>query len=568
MGCSVLAAKLRVMPVFLRKANLSRKHRFPRLALWVIACAISCFMVWPSACMADVRELAGLWYQVSEDWSYQGQTDLAVAGLKPVAKVELTGGHFWQQVDFDIKTAGRQVLDFKNTSTIGYFRHIILDAQQHPVADLQGGIQSSEPNPFFLRHGREVDLPSGHYRLLTELNSPFFLAEPQPYLDMLDTYRQAIKQGNALTLICLGMFMGLIVYYAALAMVRQRLAEASYSTFILGNLLFNGTALLVFPELFNIHWIYLVSYPIVFSNCAYILFVMSLLKIRHNNYPRLYTAGIILLALLVGLIILAVLKPHWSLEIARYGVGVFLIYGLTAGIVRSLKGSITARLYLCAIGTFFVLGITTISVNNLSFFTLYVEHMGLFSVSVEILLLALLQSYQFAQLYREKEYAVERMELSNRISHTDALTGLPNRLALDLALENLPQHGSLTFIDMDGLKYYNDRFGHERGDGLLCTFAIHLSQRLGDAAQAHRLGGDEFAITCEQGDVPWVERMLTQAVDDLRANGFESAGASSGSAHIHEIQGKEDIKHMADCRMYVNKRLRKRSRYGDHENQI
>ena len=225
------------------------------------------------------------------DWSYQGQADLAAAGLKPAVKVALTGGHFWQQVDFDINTAGRHVLDFKNTSAIGHFRHIILNAQRHPVADVQGGIESSEINPFFLRHGREIDLPVGHYRLLTELNSPFFLADPQPYLDTLDNYRQAIKPGNALTLLCMGIFLGLMIYYAAQAIVRWNLSAAMYSIFIFGNLLYNGSSLLVFPELFDMHWIYLVSIPILFSNCAYILFVMSLLEIRHDTYPRLYTAG-------------------------------------------------------------------------------------------------------------------------------------------------------------------------------------------------------------------------------------------------------------------------------------
>ncbi|MDO9234477.1 MAG: GGDEF domain-containing protein, partial [Aquabacterium sp.] len=153
------------------------------------------------------------------------------------------------------------------------------------------------------------------------------------------------------------------------------------------------------------------------------------------------------------------------------------------------------------------------------------------------------------------------------VARTDPLTGLPNRVALDLALESLPPHGSLTFIDMDGLKYYNDRFGHERGDELLRTFARHLSERLSVRAQAHRLGGDEFAITCELGDVSWIEKMLTQAVDDLHISGFETAGVSSGSVHVREAPGKEELKHMADSRMYENKRLRKRSRYEHQENQ-
>lgn len=538
-----------------------------RLIFRMTVCMITCLMAWSCVCLADVRELAGRWYQAPEGWVYQGQTDLSAVGLESVAKVALTGGHFWQQVDFEIKTTGRHVLDFKNTSSIGYFRHIILNAQGHPVADMQGGIQSSVINPFFLRHGREIDLPVGYYRLLTELNSPFFLATPQPYLDRLDTYQQAIKPGNALTLLCMGIFMGLMIYYAAQSIARWNLSAAMYSTFIFGNLLFNGSALLVFPELFGMHWIYLVSIPLLFSNLAYILFVMALLELRYDIHPRLHTVGLVLLALMSGLIVLAAVMPNWSLEIDRYGVGLFLTYGLVSGMVLARGGSITARLYLCAIGTFFVLGIMTISVSSFNSYVMYVEHMGLFSVSVEVLLLALVLSYQIAQLSRQKDHALERMEHSIKVARTDALTGLSNRVGLELALESLPQHGSLTFVDMDGLKYYNDQFGHKRGDELLRELARHLSNRLGDGAQVHRLGGDEFAITCWEGDVPWVERMLLLAVGDMHASGFEFAGASSGSVYLHETSNKEELKHMADCRMYENKRFRKRSRYEDLVNQ-
>lgn len=528
-----------------------------RLKFRVIIGLAAFLWPWCSSCLADARELTGYWYRAPADWVYHGQTGLANTGLTPVAEVLLTGGRFWQQAEFELEATGRYVLDFKNTSLIGDFRHIVLDARHRPVAELQGGIHNAVPNPFFLRHGREIELPAGRYTLLTELDAPFFLAHPQPYLDTLAHYRQAIKPGNALTLICLGVFLGLMVYYLALAMVRRRLSDTMYSFFILGNFLFNGTSLLVFPELFGLHWIYLADFPILFSNAAYVLFVMALLKIRRQTYPKLHAAGLLVLGLLGGLLVSAAIMPHWSLEFARYGVGLFLIYGLIIGMIRAWEGSVTARLYLCAIAAFFALGITTISAHHLNSFTLYIEHMGLFSVTVEVVLLALVITYQFTQLYHEKERAIERMEQSIRVSRTDALTGLPNRLALSQVLDNLPPRGSLTFIDIDGLKYYNDHFGHARGDELLCAFASQLSKQLGTGARAHRLSGDEFAVTCEQGDVGWVESMLKQTIEALRARGFESADASSGSAHAYEAADKATLQHMADCRMYENKRLGK-----------
>src|SRR5690606_14537853 len=126
------------------------------------------------------------------------------------------------------------------------------------------------------------------YKLVTEIDSPFYLAQPEPYIDHRDHYRQAINAPNALTLVGLGIFVGLGIYYAALALVRKRAAEGMYALFILGNLLFNGSALLVFSELFGLQWIYLVSVPILFSNFAYIIFVMALLEIRKKSHPRLH----------------------------------------------------------------------------------------------------------------------------------------------------------------------------------------------------------------------------------------------------------------------------------------
>ena len=87
-------------------------------------------------------------------------------------------------------------------------------------------------------------------------------------------------------------------------------------------------------------------------------------------------------------------------------------------------------------------------------------------------------------------------------------------------------------------------------------------------AQVHRLGGDEFAITCKQGDVSWVESMLKKTVDDMHANGFEFTDGSFGSAHVYETTDNQKLGHIADCRMYENKRFRKRNGNKDKKNQV
>ena len=515
--------------------------------------------LFPFTSSAAPQDLAGTWYQVPvAGWVYKGQSNLEDAGLVRVTGVALTGGTFVFQADFVLEKTGRQVLDFKNTSIIGRFSHYVFDGKNSLVASMEGGIQSRSEKPFFLRHGQEIELAAGRYRLISVLSSPFFLAQPEPYLDSLDNYRRAIRAGNALTLIGLGVFLGLGIYYAALMLSRRRMAEGLYALFILGNILFSGTALLVLPELFGMHWIYLSSAPILFSNCAYIGFVLALLEIRRDNHPVLHRAGMLLLVVLGIFILLAALWPNWSLELARYGVGLFLVYGLTVGLVRARQGSVSAWLYLIAIGVFFVLGAVAITQSQLAgVYTFYIEHVGLLAVAVEAILLALVLSYQFAQVHHEKELALKRLEDSNRMAYSDALTGLSNRFALDIELDRLPAGGSLTFIDLDRLKYYNDRFGHVRGDELLRSFSQRLSALLGDKAKIYRIGGDEFAVVCPTGDVECINQMLAETITGLYAAGFEFAGASAGTVHTHECSSLTDLKHLADTRMYEHKRQRR-----------
>lgn len=485
---------------------------------------------------------------------------IASNSLTPITRPSLTGGTFVFSSVFNVEQAGQYVIDFKNTSTIALFRHTVLDAQGKPVQVLQGGIQSNEENPYPFRHARDIQLTAGKYTLISEVSTPFLIAQPQPYLDTRKHYEYSIRSSNALTLLCLGVLIGLGVYYLSLSVARHRSTESMYALFILGNLLYNGTAGLVFADMLDWHWFYLATVPILFSNMAYILFVKSLLDIRHTTCPRLHRLGQAALAVQAGFALFSLIAPNWSMEMCRYGVGIFLVYGLLCGSCLSLKGNTSARFYLIAILAFCALGFVSISLSDVTGqYTLHVEHLGLLSVTIEATLLALVLSYQFNQLHHEKEHALSRLETSQILAMTDSLTGLPNRYSLEIAIDALPAEGSLTFLDLDGLKYYNDHFGHARGDALLRDLSIALQGRLGDKATLHRLGGDEFAVTCPTGDQSFVESMLAETVVHLRSQGFEFAGFSLGTVHAYETAGNHNkLMHMADSRMYENKRQRKK----------
>ena len=350
-------------------------------------------------------EVEGQWYQAATaDWHYQERGALPMQGLQAVEAISLTGGEYWFQGRFVVEQAGDYVLDFKNSTTIGRFEHHLFAQDGRALTRLAGGIEHTDSsNPYFLRHGRELTLAAGEYLLVTRMDSPFYLAQPSPYIRDRESYRQSIKGGNALVLAGLGVFLGLGLYYAILSLYRRRRAEAMYALFILGNLIYNSTALLVLPDLFHLHWFYGISLPILFSNMAYILFVMALLHIHRDVYSRLYTAGLVSLALLVVMASVAFMLPNWSLEMARAGVGLFLLYGLSAGIAGMRRGSKTAKRYLVAVGLFVLVGGSAISQSELPSYSYVVEHLGLFAVMLEVILLSIVISYQFRQLQDDRE---------------------------------------------------------------------------------------------------------------------------------------------------------------------
>ncbi|HKB59233.1 MAG TPA: response regulator [Gallionellaceae bacterium] len=387
-----------------------------RFGLWrgLLAAAALCACMTATARAEDgalplpgPQALKGKWYEVPAGWQYDRPGSLLAQAVKPVSAVSVTGGHYFYDAHFTVEHRGNVVVDFKNTSIIGNFHHWLYDANSHLVGEAQGGIRDDTPNPFFLSHGRSfAGLAAGRYRLVTEIDSPFYLAQPQPYAAPESVFQQSIKPGNLLALGCLGIFVGLGLYYLVLGAWRRRLAEAFYGLFIFGNLLFQSAALLVDSDVLGVHSMALIGVPLLLSNMAYVGFVYFLLEIRRDEQPWLHRGALAALAVLAALAGFAGWEHNWALEMERYGVVVFLSFGLAAGFSQSRK-DMGARLYLGAVSVFVVLAAMAVSLRELkSAYILRIEHVGLFAVTAEVLLLAFVLSYQFARLGREREAAL------------------------------------------------------------------------------------------------------------------------------------------------------------------
>ncbi len=165
---------------------------------------------------------------------------------------------------------------------------------------------------------------------------------------------------------------------------------------------------------------------------------------------------------------------------------------------------------------------------------------------------------------------IERRASDARIAHlayVDALTSLPNRVALharlDEALAESERVGARTavlFLDIDGFKAVNDTVGHRGGDLVLAEIAQRLRGTLRREEYIGRLGGDEFAIVMPHiVDRAEIEAMAQRIGGVLTFPfGVESyrfsLSASIGVAvYPDDATGRDDLLGCADAAMYAAK---------------
>lgn len=114
------------------------------------------------------------------------------------------------------------------------------------------------------------------------------------------------------------------------------------------------------------------------------------------------------------------------------------------------------------------------------------------------------------------KYTQLQADVMNNLAHTDALTGVRNKLAYDqevFALERGRTAGQQEFglvvIDLNDLKAINDRYGHDRGDisirrlsGTICAVFAH--------SPVFRIGGDEFVVVLRNNDYHNIEALVDE----------------------------------------------------------
>ena len=144
-------------------------------------------------------------------------------------------------------------------------------------------------------------------------------------------------------------------------------------------------------------------------------------------------------------------------------------------------------------------------------------------VVMTLIAIALAALVSARQILVQRDLLAAQAQLRYQAFH-DTLTGLPNRqLVLDRA-ERLVARGrreqvaiTALYLDVDGFKQVNDRFGHAVGDALLQTVAARLTSVLRESDTVGRIGGDEFVI------------LLDPSGSTERSRGCRGAGADDAS---------------------------------------
>ncbi len=174
------------------------------------------------------------------------------------------------------------------------------------------------------------------------------------------------------------------------------------------------------------------------------------------------------------------------------------------------------------------------------------------------------------RLTRELEEARARITELELHADVDPMLDILNRRGFDRELTRslayVKRYGTpaaLLYIDLDGFKTVNDRYGHAAGDELLKLVAGELATNVRASDLVGRLGGDEFGVLMWNAAKP--QAMMRARDLEIRIEGIAlarggerlSVGASVGVAVLRGDLTTAALIDLADKAMYARKSERR-----------
>lgn len=114
------------------------------------------------------------------------------------------------------------------------------------------------------------------------------------------------------------------------------------------------------------------------------------------------------------------------------------------------------------------------------------------------------------------------LDVQRGLAQLDGLTGLLNARMFhqhcDQVIKLAARHDhslALAYLDLDGFKGINDKFGHSLGDQVLKSVAKTIAARLRDTDCAARMGGDEYAVLLPETDQAGASAFFAEMRENL-----------------------------------------------------
>ncbi len=485
-----------------------------------------------------------------------------LAGLRPVARVDLRGGRYWLHARVHNPSAVSQWVVDPHASLVERIRVRVLVPGQ-PAQGFESGYLADDPE-YPLHYGGDVNLPPGAMaHVLVRLESPYFARFPRVSLEPESAYRHGVVSETVQALAALGAIGTLALYNLFVFFGTRDRALLYYSLYMLcavfawGLTFHLGAQWLRWYDL-RWHYVGFFLFP-VFNG----LFFIEFLQLQRAS-PGLMQATRFNILMSLALLPSCFLALPWAHSLATLVISMSVVLALAAGWVSLASGFTPARYFLAAFLGLAVpasiilpanVGLIDTPVRN-------PELLTLLGSAADALLLAFALADKIRHLARQKDEYLQRLNRALDQTRTDHLTGILNRHAFDQMLGQalVPGDGEeavpqvlLVMIDLDGLKTINDTLGHTQGDALLCAFAQLLGTLRDGHTAVFRLGGDEFAVLAYPRDEARLCTALPMLEARLRADGFPDSGVSFGMAFGYEARTAEALIHRADGRMYAHK---------------
>jgi diguanylate cyclase (GGDEF)-like protein len=159
--------------------------------------------------------------------------------------------------------------------------------------------------------------------------------------------------------------------------------------------------------------------------------------------------------------------------------------------------------------------------------------------------------------------ARRHLETAEALATTDALTGLPNRRALEDTLRRMIAQAERAVsplaalaLDLDDFKAINDGFGHDQGDAVLAAVGAALDSAVRASDFVARYGGEEFIVLAPDTDAAGALAMAQKLRGSLGALELPS-GPVTASLGVAVFPGHgldaESLLRAADRALYVAK---------------